>query len=218
MKKIFGFALVSLILLAGCKSSYITSSWKAKNAVAKKYNKVLVLGLIREEDRRLQEKMEDHMASELKDLGYQTTTSLQEYGSNAFYNLTEKEALSKLNKSEVDAVVTVVLLNKKMEREFVPSRSLFQDPGYYRNRFWNYYGTINSRIDEPGYYFTNTQYFWESNFYDLNNQALVYSVQTQSFNPDNAESLGHEYGSMIVKDMVRKNVVTNQGQAVIKGF
>jgi hypothetical protein len=37
----------------------------------------------------------------------------------------------------------------------------------------------------------------------------VYSVQTQSFDPGSSESLGHEYGQLIVKDMVKKNILTD---------
>lgn len=41
-------------------------------------------------------------------------------------------------------------------------------------------------------------------------QQLVYSVQTQSFNPDNADIPGHEYGKLIVKNMVNPSVLQQQ--------
>ncbi len=69
----------------------------------------------------------------------------------------------------------------------------------YYNRFWPYYGTLNYRIYEPGYYVTDTRYFWESNVYDVSTQSLLYSVQTKSFDPATSESLGHEYGKLIIK-------------------
>lgn len=90
--------------------------------------------------------------------------------------------------------------------------------GYYYNRFWGYYGTLNRRIYEPGYYVTDTKYFWESNFYDMSTRKLVYSVQTQSFDPANSESLGHEYGELIVKNMVKENVLQRKSNAPPKGF
>lgn len=60
-----------------------------------------------------------------------------------------------------------------------------------------------------GYFSTNTKYIWESNLYDLANNTLVYSSQSQSFDPLTTETLGHEYGQMIVKDMVKKNVLAD---------
>lgn len=219
MKNLKWLLLGAFAILAGCKSSYVTSSWKAKEIEVKRYNKVLVLGLIKEDDRRLQEKMEEHLAGDLRSLGYNAVTSLQTFGPKAFDNLSEKEALDKLNSSELDAVITIVLLNKQLEQEFIPNNPVPQrQTFYYRGRFWNYYGAVRNQVFIPGYYVENTKYFWESNLYQLDAQSLVYSVQTQSFNPNTAESLGHEYGRMIVKDMVNKNVLKNQTNVVLKGF
>jgi hypothetical protein len=44
----------------------------------------------------------------------------------------------------------------------------------------------------------------------MTTQKLIYSVQTQSFNPDDAESMGHEYGKMIVKNMVDQDLLKQQ--------
>lgn len=48
MKKIKGFCIALLLLIAGCSTSKITTSWKAKVATPVKYDKILVLGLINE--------------------------------------------------------------------------------------------------------------------------------------------------------------------------
>ena len=210
MKKIkwIGFAL--LLMAAGCTTSKITTSWKAENTVPQKYNKILVLGLIRETDRTIQENMENHFVGDLRDLGYNAVSSLKEYGPKAFNKMDEEAALNQLKNSGVDAVITIVLLDKKRERKYIP-RNLYYSPySYYNNRFWGYRSALNYRIYEPGYYVTDTKYFWESNFYDMNTQKLVYSVQTQSFDPANSESMGHEYGQMIVKNMIKQNVLKQQ--------
>lgn len=207
MKKIKWLAVLLVLLLAGCTSTKITSSWKAQNVVAKQYNKILVLGLIRDTDRSLQEKMEAHLVADLKENGYNAVGSLSEYGPKAFSNMTETEAVNKLKASAVDAVITIVLLDKQKERNYVPGRLYYSPYGMYYNRFWGYYGTLNYRIYEQGYYITDTQYFWESNVYDMGTQSLIYSVQTKSFDPANSESLGHEYGKLIINDMVKNNIL-----------
>ena len=76
----------------------------------------------------------------------------------------------------------------------MPGNIYYSPYGYYYNRFWGYRTVLSRRIYEPGYYITDTKYFWESNLYDMSTQKLVYSVQTQSFDPANSESMGHEYG------------------------
>lgn len=207
MKKKIWLASLLLFLLTGCTSTKITSSWKAQNIEAKPYKKILVLGLIRDTDRSLQEKMEAHLVGDLKDKGYNAVGSLSEYGPKAFSNMTETEAVNKLKASAVDAVITIVLLDKQKERNYVPGRLYYSPYGMYYNRFWGYYGTLNYRIYEQGYYITDTQYFWESNVYDMGTQSLIYSVQTKSFDPANSESLGHEYGKLIITEMVKNNIL-----------
>ena len=207
MKRI-GFVL--LLIAAGCTTSRITSSWKAEKTNPQKYNKIMVLGLIREADRSLQAKMENHLVSDLSELGYTAVSSLKEYGPKVFDNMDEAAAISKLKNSEIDAVITIVLLDKEKERKYIPGNMYYSPYNYYYNRFWGYRTALYNRIYEPGYYITNTRYFWESNLYDMSTQKLVYSVQTQSFDPANSESMGHEYGQLIVKNMVKLKVLPDQ--------
>jgi hypothetical protein len=93
------------------------------------------------------------------------------------------------------------------ENKYIPGNVFYTPYSFYYNRFWGYRTTLYRRIYEPGYYVTETKYFWESNLYKMSNQKLVYSVQTESFDPVNAESMAHEYGKMILEDMVKQNVL-----------
>ena len=211
MKTKLWIGLTAALITAGCAStSIITNSWKADNVAAKKYNKILVLGIIRDSDRGLREKMENHFVGDLKDLGYDAVSSLKEYGPNAFNNMDEESAVNKIKYSGMDAVITIVLLDRKKERNYVPGYMHFSPYGYYYNRFWGYHSTLYRRIYESGYYVNESKYFWESNFYDMSDQKLIYSVHTNSFDPVNTESMAHEYGRMIVKNMVKQSVLKNQ--------
>ncbi len=206
------------MVISGCTTSRITSSWKASDVSPYNYKKVLVLGLIHETDRSMQQNMEDHLVGDLKDLGYEAVTSLQEYGPKAFDNMDEATAIQNLKKNGFDAVFTIVLLDKTKESRYVAGNAYYSPYSIYYNRFWGYRTTLYRRIYEPGYYVTDTKYFWESNLYDMSNQKLVYSVQTESFDPANSESLGHEYGQLIVKNMVKENVLRNLMTAPARAF
>lgn len=218
MKKVKWLVIPLLLIVMGCSTTRVTTSWKAENSVPQHYNKIMVLGLIRESDRSLQEKMENHLVGDLKELGFNAVSSLQEYGPKAFDKMDEEAALEKLKNSGIDAVITIVLLDKEKERKYVPSNIYYSPYGYYYNRFWGYRGALYQRIYESGYYITNTKYFWESNLYDMNTQKLVYSVQTQSFDPATSESLGHEYGRLIVRNMVKNNVLKDLTGTTVKPF
>lgn len=194
-------------LLWGCNSSRITTSWKAEEVKAQHYNKILVLGLIREADKSLQENMENHLVGDLKTLGYNAVSSFAEYGPKAFDKLDEDAAIAKLKNSGVDAVITIVLLDKQKEKKYVPGNTYYTPYRHYYNRFWGYRTTLYNRIQEPGYYVTDTRYFWESNLYEMSSQKLIYTVQTESFDPVSTENMAHEYGQLMVKDLVKNNVI-----------
>jgi hypothetical protein len=203
--------LITLVLFTACSSSKITSSWKNPNtAIARKYEKVLVLGLIEEPDRMLREKMEQHMADDLKILGYNAVTSVSEYGPKAFEGMSEAGALQSLSTKGIDAVVTIVLLAKEKEVYYPSSWSR-------SDRLWGYYTYMHDRVYTASYPMTNTKYFWESNLFDMNDWLLVYSVQSQSFEPGSARKLAHEYGQLIVNDMVKGKVLEKQ-EAKPKAF
>jgi len=210
MRQFKYLAVAMLFILVSCSSSRITSTWKAENIQPKKFNKILVLGLIREADRSVREKMEQHLLGDLKERGYNAICACEEFGPKAFENLAEKEALKKIKGSGIDAVLTIVLLDKTKEKYYVPGHVNYTPYNMYRDRFWGYYTTMNTRIYSEGYFETTTKYFWESNFYDMDSKQLLYSVQTQSFDPSSTENLAHEYGGLIVADIVKNNVLTNQ--------
>ena len=193
--------------MAGCKSSMITHSWKSETASQKKYNKIMIVALVKNKDHNLREQMEKHLVDDLLAKGQNASSSFSELGPKSFEGMNENQVIDKIKKLRADAVLTIVLLDKEKEKYYVPGRVYYSPYIIYHRRFWGYYTTIYDRIYEPGYYSENTDYFWESNFYDLANKDLVYSVQTKSFNPETLESLAHEYGKVICNDMLEKGIL-----------
>jgi len=201
---------LGLLVMAACTSSRVTHSWKS-DFPPKNYSKVLVVAISAETDVATRQRMEDHLTGDLKDRGYNAVAASSEYGPKAFRQLSEEAVVEKIQNSGFDAVVTIVLLDKEKERYYVPGHAYYYSPysGYYRH-FWGYYNTMYNRVYGPGYYVTNTKYFWESNLFDVASKELIYSVQTESFDPASSESLAHEYGKLIVKDMVKHQLLTRK--------
>ncbi len=200
---------LALLFLASCSSSRITHSWRS-DYPSKNYNKILVIAISGETDVSTNQKMEDHLTGDLKNQGYNAISSLNEYGPKAFRQMSEEAVLDKIQHSGFDAVITIVLLDKEKERYYIPGH-LYYSPyvNTYRH-FYGYYNTIYNRVYTTGYYVTNTRYFWESNLFDVASKELIYSVQTESFDPSSSESLAHEYGKMIVKDMVKSHALNKK--------
>ena len=197
-------SFVIMVFMISCSSSRITHSWKSDNIPEKKFSKIMVVSVIAGSDWSIRDKMEAHLVGDLTDRGYVAVSAIKEYGPKYFENMKEAEVLDKLSNSGVDAVITVVLLDKNKERYYVPGRVYYSPYTIYQRNFWGYYSTIYERIYTPGYYQVDTKYFWESNFYDLKNKNLLYTVQTETFDPESVEILAHEYGLLIVNDMNKK--------------
>ncbi|MGZ3873324.1 MAG: hypothetical protein ACXVJD_10420 [Mucilaginibacter sp.] len=130
--------------------------------------------------------------------------------------MNEAQALTKIKNSGVDAVLTILLLKNEKVRTYVRHDVYYQPYSYYYNRFWTYRLELSSRIYRDDYYLENMKYYWESNLYDMKTQRLVYSVQTQSFDPASSESHGHEYGRLIISNMVLENVLTDRKSSNIR--
>ncbi len=211
----FIIAILSIIILS-CSASRVTTYWKKPNIAEKSYNKIMVIGVIHEADRSYQERMENHLVGDLRNLGYNAYSALNEYGPKGFDKLSKEEAYKKLRVDSVDAVITIVLLNKEKERYYVPGRISYSPYADYQHRLWDYYNTMRNHISGPGYYTMLTKYFWESNFYDLDTKDLTYSVQTQSFDPASTESLAHEYGKKIVSNMQKNKILSKHKEGVKK--
>ena len=153
--------------------------------------------------------METHFVGDLQGLGYNAISSMSVFGPRAFRRMTEDSAVNTITNTGADAVITIVLLDKSKEQRYIPGRRNFYGAANF-NRFGGYYTTMYDRVYTAGYYVTDTRYFWESNLYDMATKQLLYSVQTQSFSPSSSEELAHEYGKMIVNDMVKKHVLVQQ--------
>ena len=203
MKKML--CVLGAALLFSCQTSKITSTWTDKDVSPKKYNKILVLGVLKDNDHELQSRMEKHLAGDLNDLGYSAFAASEIYPPNTFINGDTVKAIEAINNKGFDAVLTIVLLNKQKERKYVPPR--IENVPAYHDQFDRYYSNMYDRISSEGYYTNDTKIFWESNFYDHAAKKLIYTSQTRSFDPGSKESLAHYYGVLLANDLVKSGVL-----------
>jgi hypothetical protein len=197
------FALV----IAACTSPKKIISWKKETGTEQHYTKILVLGFMRGADNDIRENTEGLLSEYLRNGGINAVSSLELYGTKVFDRMDEDDALYQLNNNCVDAVLSIALLDKKKEKNYVPGVIHYTPYSYYYDHFWRYRNTLNHRIYEAGYYTDTNDVFIECNLYDMKTQQLVYSVQTKSFNVSDYDSMGKIYGQLIVKDLQRKKVL-----------
>ncbi|HVI48918.1 MAG TPA: hypothetical protein VM802_28885 [Chitinophaga sp.] len=201
-------AALAVIVMSACTSTKVTSSWRANDVQQlQKDKKIMVMALVPERDRSLRSLMEDFTVAELRKKGYNAASALREYGPAEFGKMSEKQVLRKLQGSDVSQVMTIVMLDRARERNYVPG-TMYQPFGYYG--FWPYYSGWYSRMYSPGYYTYNMKYQWEGNLYDLNSGQLLYSVQSQSFDPPTTERMAVLYAQQVVRDMTKQQLLAKR--------
>jgi len=205
MKKML--LILCAAVLCSCQTSRITTTWTDKNVSPKKYAKILVLGVLKDNDSVLQSKMEKHLAGDLNDLGYSAFAASDVYPPGTFVKGDTTKAIEALNSKGFDAVLTVVLLNKEKEKQYIPGRMIYTPYAPYHDRLDLYYYSMYDRIQTEGYYESATKIFWESNFYDRNSKKMIYSSQTESFDLGSKENLAHYYGALLANNLVKSKVL-----------
>lgn len=212
MKKYISLAgcIITLLAIASCSSTKVTSSWKAPGTEVKVNSRhVLVLGIMNKgQSHALRSNMEDQLATELRNSGVDATPSSSVFNSRQFNN--EQKALRALKNKGYDAVMTISLLNKSKETHYNPGTVYYEPYGPYYGHWWGYYRWRYGSVYTPGYYSEDTKFYWETNLYDLRQDKMLYSVQSESFDPSSIESLGNDYAKNVVKDMMKQGLMVKK--------
>jgi hypothetical protein len=194
--------IISFLLLASCSSTHITSSWKNDHFTPTTYAKILVVAMIPDNERNIQQAMEKSMVEELHRKGYAAVSAFQEFGPRAFQGLKESDVLAKVKGDSADALITISQINHSRSRSYVPG-TIYPSPWGWG---WGWGGGYYS----PGYIRNDSHYAWETNFYDVASTKTLYSVQSRTFDPSSAYNLAEGYSRQIVRDMKDKRVLIKQ--------
>jgi hypothetical protein len=205
MKKLL--TAVIILLLASCQPSKITQTWTAKDAKPIKYQKILVLGVLTDNDSELQTLIENHLADDLRAMGYLAIAANKIFPSGTFVKADTAKGAAAINGKGFDGILTIVLLDKKKEPYFVPGRVTDYTHFDQISRFNQYFNTVAEQIYAPGYYAEETKYIWENNFYDLNSKKLIYSARSRSFDIASKTTMAHTYGLLMAQSLVEKNIL-----------
>lgn len=210
MKQIFLIA-ISVLLLA-CQPTKITQTWVGDGTTPKKYKKVLILGLMPAGDSSLRTQMENHLANDLRSMGYLAIPANKVFPATAFNNEDSVYASSLIKNNGFEGVLTVALIDKQKHRYYIPGKITDYSYENTYSRFNKYYSTVSEGIITPGIYGDETRYTWENNFYDISNGYLIYSTRSRSFDYTSKTILAHTYGQLMLKNLLDKNILLKPAQ------
>ena len=202
---------VSFAALLTCCSTGInvTNSWKnpKPDTAGKKYHTIFFAALT--DNQYARNTIEENLANAAKARGYATVTSgmllTPTFSQNKIPDKTQ--IMDKVKESNSDAIFTIALVSKEDLSRYVPGE-VSNSPSYaWYTTFGGYYGTIAGPIYTPGYYTTDRVYYLQSNLFDAQNEQLLWSARTETYNPSNIEKFSKQFTDAMIKQLERDGIL-----------
>ena len=200
--------LISLSLISGCSSTRVVASWHDDSYSGGNFGKPVILSTAKQQIIRA--KLEDELVRGLRTIGVEGVQSYRLFPEPATLNPEMVKNL--LPGTDRNAILVVHLVNIDKETVVVPGRTdiyptggAYAMPAYY-NRFGTYYAQSYSVVSSPGYSYESNIYKVETNLYAADTEKLIWSVITETEDPDTIDSGLKELVREIVKDLQKNRV------------
>jgi hypothetical protein len=162
-------AALFFLVIACCSATTLDSVWRDPNYQGGKLEKVLVIGVAREEtNRRL---FEDKFETQLKNSG---TDVISSYTIIASEEMLDKAAVeNEIKTLRVRAVLITRLVNIKKENNYVPTGRFPRQ--YYQSGWYGGYSRSYGNVKAPGYRVEYEVVSLETHIYDTQTEKLIWS-------------------------------------------
>lgn len=204
----FTLAILAAIMVTSCSPTVkITGNWMNPDlAGKKKYEKIFLFAI--GSDMGAKQTVENAQAKAAAAEGVKTVKSTEVFGPNFLANRpTKEDVIAKIKETGCDAVFTSALVDVKSETRYVPGTTTYAPYYGYYGSFGGYYGGMGAYMYEPGYYTEDKTYFIESNLYDLATEQIVWSVQSEAYNPSNIENFARTYSAVLVEKLQKEGIL-----------
>ncbi len=199
MRSLISLLFTIVIVLLSCGTSQkVTSSWVNPNLPAGNNYKTVFIAVLSSRQ-SIKTKMENEFADFLMQKRYNAIKSTDVFPpSFTEEKMPEREVmLGKIRETGSDVIFTVAVVDKESETRYVPGAVGYRPFIGYGHRFWGYYNYWFPYAYDPGYVTTDRTYFLEGNLFDVQTEELLWSVQTEAYNPSGIEEFSQGYAKLI---------------------
>ena len=206
--------IIAAGFLAGCSSPYILITTN-KYHFPLYHSKILTVGVIKDDNDSIRVRIEKGITADLKAIGYDAVSALEEFGPKGLANLDQQETYLKLCRQGIDAIIIVALIDKTKEKQFKTQRSYTYPDTYYYNRIWNYKNIQADLVDKDST--LKSDYFWEAIFFNLSTLEAECTIQSATFSVSDNKIAGM-FEKQVVKEMIKEKILKKQNIKRLKPF
>ncbi len=197
-------------LLAGCKSSKESKStestgiWVNEEKIqGKTFHKIFIVVMTADIEARV--RLENDLAAVATTRGYEAVKSLDllPMSLDNPRKPTKDEVVAKVKESGSDAVFLASLLRQEEAIHYVPGTRAYSMTPYYSyvGTYYGYYNNYYESVSKPAYYDHDKKFFMQSNLYDAASEELMWSVQSEVFNPADLPKFSKGYTESLLKQL-----------------
>ncbi|MEN8201599.1 MAG: hypothetical protein ABFS28_03320 [Bacteroidota bacterium] len=204
--------LVLATLISACgPSQKITNSWINPEARSNgPYASIFVMVLSHSTGTSFS--VEDRMASLIASRGQKVVVSSAVLPPNMSIseNFTREQLGDAIKKTGCDAVFVIALLDVKTEEYYQPGIAYYpMNYGMYGS-YYGYYNYYYPQVYSSGYYTSDKTYYIESNFYDLEKDQLLWSIQSEAYNPSSLDSWFDQYSYDLINELKKEGLISTE--------
>ncbi len=207
MKQIFTFC-IALIFFGACapKLSY---TWTKEDHNRKDYKKIAIFSFSK--NLSVSSVFQDNMVKYLADAGQTAVAGLSIINPSQMKDLKEEDVKRILLKEGVDAVISVILVDKESSVNYVQNSNIGYGYGYPYGRFGAYYGyRYGPAYYGGGHYEESKSYLLENHFYEViegesKENTLIWASQSTLTDP--SKNTSKVYAKLLIKSLKEDNIL-----------
>ena len=210
MKSKFLYALLFSTLLFGCgPSQKIVTSWINPEARTKgPFESIFIIVLAQQEGTNFD--IEERMANLINSRGTRAIRSTDVFPPKISIseNFTEEQLTEAIKRTGCDAVFIISALNVLSVETYHPGSAYYPMSYGYYGSYYGYYNHYYPHVYSPGYYATDKTYYIESNFYDIDSDELLWSIQSEAYNPTSVDSWFKNYSYDLLNELKDEELIS----------
>lgn len=176
-QKIVSIVAISLFLLIpGCASSKIVSSWKDPEYKVGQIKKIVVIGVFKRAS--LRRFFEEEFVRRLK---MKNIEAVPGYSVIKDEKMKEDVLIDKIHELDIDAILISRVVDRKTLETYYPPQTAYIGPRPYYHDWYHYYRDSYDYVITPGYKVEQEIIRIETSIYDTRSQNLVWSALSESY-------------------------------------